>query len=102
MQRRKQIASAAVCALLLLSLLPMPAGLGEAERDAAGRMDRTKLNIGAYILAPYARSEAHIRDIADCGIDFIEDMEYDPEALELFGKYGLGAIVCNAVEQNKK
>ncbi len=97
MQRRKQIASATVCALLLLSLLPMPAGLGEAERDAAGRMDRTKLNIGAYILAPYARSEAHIRDIADCGIDFIEDMEYDPEALELFGKYGLGAIVCNVV-----
>jgi hypothetical protein len=34
-------------------------------------MDRKRLNIGAYILQPYARTERHIKEIADCGIDFI-------------------------------
>ena len=31
------------------------------------RMDRTKLNIGVYCLASYARSEKHIKELADCG-----------------------------------
>lgn len=57
------------------------------------RMDRSRLNIGAYILAPYARTEEHIRDIAAAGVDFIVCMEYDKPALDLFLKYGVGAIV---------
>ena len=57
------------------------------------RLDRTRLNIGAYILQPYARTEKHIKEIRECGIDMIVDMGYDLKALDLFYKYGLGAIV---------
>ena len=42
------------------------------------RMDRTRLNIGTYCLKPYGRTEAHIKDIADCGMDFvIESLDRD-------------------------
>lgn len=61
------------------------------------RMDRTRLNIGAYILRPYARTEAHIKDVADCGIDFIVCMDNDRPALNLFHKYNLGAIVTGVL-----
>lgn len=61
------------------------------------RMDRSKLNIGAYVLQAYARSEQHVRDIADCGIDFMTWIPYDRRLLDLFQKYHIGAIVNNAV-----
>jgi hypothetical protein len=57
------------------------------------RMNRKKLNIGTYILEPYARSEANVKALADCGIDFVTCMDYDPDALKLFAKYGVGASV---------
>ncbi len=60
-------------------------------------MDRSRLNIGAYLLAPYARSEEHIRDIAASGTDFIVCMENDCAALDLFEKYGVGAIVSGVL-----
>lgn len=62
-----------------------------------GRMDRGKLNIGVYHLRPYARTEAHIKDLADCGVDFVICMDYDRPALDLFSKYGVGAIVSGIV-----
>ena len=58
-----------------------------------GRMDRSRLNIGVYHLRPYARTEAHIKDLADCGVDFVICMDNDRPALDLFSKYGIGAIV---------
>ncbi len=61
------------------------------------RMNRNRLNIGAYILQPYARTEQHIKDVADCGIDFIVCMGNDVPALDLFEKYGVGAIVSGIV-----
>lgn len=61
------------------------------------RLDRTRLNIGAYILQPYARTEKHIKEIRECGIDMIVDMGYDMKTLDLFYKYGLGAIVRDVV-----
>ena len=57
------------------------------------RYDKSKLNIGAYILQPYARTEKHIKEIKECGIDMIIDMWYDIKTLDLFSKYGIGAIV---------
>ena len=60
-------------------------------------MDRSRLNIGTYILQPYARSEAHICDLKDCGIDFVVCMENDRKALDLFSKYGLGAVVTGVL-----
>ena len=32
------------------------------------RMERNRLNVGAYILQPYARTERHIREIKECGV----------------------------------
>lgn len=61
------------------------------------RMDRNRLNIGAYILRPYARTEAHVKDVADCGIDFIVCMDNDRPTLDLFHKYDLGAVVTGVL-----
>ena len=60
------------------------------------RIDKNRLNIGAYILQPYARTEKHIKEIRECGIDMIIDMGYDMKALDIFAKFGLGAIVRDA------
>ena len=60
------------------------------------RYDKSKLNIGAYVLQPYARTEKHIKEIKDCGIDMIIDLGYDLKCLDLFSKYNLGAIVRGA------
>ena len=57
------------------------------------RMDRSKLNIGAYFLQPYARTERHVREVKECGIDFIIGLSDDKATLDLFEKYGLGAVV---------
>ena len=61
------------------------------------RMNRSKLNIGAYFLAPYARDERHVREVAECGIDFIVCMENDRTALDLMYRYGVGAIVTQVL-----
>ena len=70
---------------------------GQGYVTKAGRMDRSRLNIGVYHLRPYARTEAHIKDLADCGVDFVICMDYDRPALDLFSKYGVGAIVSGIV-----
>lgn len=57
------------------------------------RMDRSKLQIGAYILQPYAQTERHVREIAECGINFITCLNpQQPGILDAFAKYGIGAI----------
>ncbi len=61
------------------------------------RMDRSRLNIGAYYLKPYARTEKHIRELKECGIDFVVSMQNDRPALDLFSKYGLGAVVSGVL-----
>jgi len=53
--------------------------------------------IGTYILAPYARTEAHIRDLAACGIDFVAGVNYDKTMLDLFLQYRVGALVNGVV-----
>ncbi|MBP5311808.1 MAG: hypothetical protein J6112_03120 [Clostridia bacterium] len=61
------------------------------------RMDRSRFNIGTYHLKPYARTEQHVKDLADCGIDFVCCAEYDKATLDLFEKYGVGAITVGIV-----
>ena len=61
------------------------------------RMNRNRLNIGVYHLKPYARTEAHIKDLKECGIDFVLCMDCDCATLDLFHKYGVGAIVHDVV-----
>lgn len=65
---------------------------------AAGGFDRTRFRIGAYSLKPYAQDEEHVRDLKECGIDFLFGL--DPgnrPMLDLFAKYGIDAIVNGVV-----
>lgn len=61
------------------------------------RIDRSKFYVGTYILEPYARTEKHIRELAQCGINFVIGVPNDKPVLDLFAKYGVGAIVSGVV-----
>ena len=61
------------------------------------RMNRSRLNIGVYHLREYARTERHIRELAECGIDFVICLNNDRPTLDLLAKYGVGAIVSGIV-----
>lgn len=61
------------------------------------RMDRSKLNIGAYCLASYAHSEEHVREIAECGIDMMICVPNDKALLDRLEKCGVGAVVSGIV-----
>lgn len=65
----------------------------KAEPVATERMDRARLNIGTYFLQPYARTEQHVKELSECGIDFVIGMPDEMPVLDLFQKYGVGAIV---------
>lgn len=71
------------------------------EKKMNTRMDRNVFHIGAYLLQPEARTKAHIRDIAECGLDLIvclnltrkeDGLGFDTGVLDLFSRYGLGCI----------
>ncbi len=62
------------------------------------KMNLKRLNIGAYTLDEYARSEKHIKELSDAGIDYVIGNLYDDrKTLDLFEKYGIGAIVRDCV-----
>lgn len=74
------------------------AGCETVDGVSASRMDRSKLQIGVYCLAPYARTESHVKDIKDCGVDFIYGVPAkDRATLDLCAKYGLGVIATGGV-----
>ena len=54
-------------------------------------------HIGTYYLQKNARSERHIKDLRDCGIDLVLGMDDDKNALELFQKYGIHAVLGGIV-----
>ena len=87
---RKLLLSATVL-VLAVSCSPKP------DAPEHGKMDRSRLNIGTYILQPYARTEQHVKDIADCGVDFVVCMQNDRATLDLFSKYGIGAVVTGVL-----
>ena len=60
-------------------------------------MEKNKLTIGAYYLAPYASTPEHVRDLAQCGIDVVMNMRNDRAALDLLAQNGVGAIVSGIV-----
>lgn len=88
---------------LALSLILLAAFTAIGAQENTGyltkhaRMDRSRINIGTYHLAGYARTEQHIKDLAECGIDFVMYMNYDTATLNLFSKYGVGAITVGTV-----
>ena len=81
-------AAAAICAAAVCAAKP-----------AAERMDRSKLLIGAYCLQENAKTDAHIKAIHDCGVDFIIGglPASDRATLDIFAKHGVGAIVNGVV-----
>ena len=66
------------------------------------RMNRNRLNIGTYFLHPYARSEKHIREMKECGIDFVVCFNDDRTALDLFAKYDTRIKVLDEFEESNK
>lgn len=60
--------------------------------------DRRKFQIGAYCLNPAGvRTDAVVRDIKACGIDFIIGMDVgDVKTLDLFAKHGLAVFANGA------
>lgn len=78
----------------LLSIIVILSAL---QLSAQG-FDRSKLLIGTYHLQDYARTEAHVADLAACGIDFVVCAPYEDRALlDLFSKYNVGAVVSGVV-----
>ncbi len=58
------------------------------------RMPKDKLITGAYILQPYAQTEEHVREMAQCGIEMIVCLHpKDRGVLDLFEKYHLGCVL---------
>ena len=49
-------------------------------------MDRSRLNIGTYYLRPYACTEYHVKELKECGIDFVVCMQNNKEHLDLLDK----------------
>ncbi|MBQ9544286.1 MAG: hypothetical protein IJV00_04080 [Clostridia bacterium] len=57
-----------------------------------------ELILGTYILAPYAQTERHIRELAQCGIDLVVCLKPNGrEVLDLLAKYGIGCIVTGVL-----
>ena len=64
----------------------------------AERMDRSKLQIGAYCYRAAGYDEEHVKAIADCGVDFIIGVDAKArETLDLFQKYGVGAFASGVL-----
>lgn len=62
------------------------------------RMDRSKLLVGAYCYNPCGDDETYVKDIADCGVDFIVGMETKSrKTLDLFSKYRLGVFASDVL-----
>ena len=60
------------------------------------KFDRSRLLIGTYCIAPYAMDEAHVKDMKDCGIDFLTAAPANPTLLDNCKKYGIG-VVANGI-----
>lgn len=58
---------------------------------AAERIDRSEILIGTYCFNQ--TSEKKVKEMADCGIDFVAAAPSDRNTLDLFEKYGIGALV---------
>ena len=75
--------------------------MAERQRSAAvtkpaQRMDRSRINVGTYSLKAYARTEQHVKDLADCGIDFVIT-DLDRKTLDLCEKHKVGVFLAGVV-----
>ena len=75
----------------LLTLREEVADLYEVTGRKGERIDRSKILIGTYCF--YFWDEAHVKELADCGVDFIAGAGYSPDFMDLLLKYDIGAFV---------
>ena len=75
----------------LLALREGVADLYAYTNRRGDRIDRSKILTGTYCLNYW--DEAHVKELAECGIDFIAAAGYSPEFMDLLAKYDVGAFV---------
>jgi len=80
-----------------LCLASLTLALTQTANAAYQGPNRSKLRIGAYFLrVKPVVTEAHVRDLKECGIDFVFDKfnaKYSRAEFDLYAKYGIGAVV---------
>ena len=80
-----------------LCLASLTLSLAQTVNAAYQGPDRSKLRIGAYFLrVKPCVTDAHVRDLKDCGIDFVFDRfnsKFSRAEYDLYAKYGIGAVV---------
>ncbi len=65
--------------------------LYENKTRRGDRIDRSKILTGTYCMNFW--DEAHVKELADCGIDFIAAAGYSKDFMDLLFKYDVGAFV---------
>lgn len=60
-------------------------------------MNKQAFHIGTYVLQHNARTDAHVRALAACGIDLVFAIDNDRATLELLHRHGVGAVVTGVV-----
>ena len=84
----KPVAAGIVFALVLSPMLSV----------AGQRLDRSKFHIGAYYFKDNIADEAHVKELVECGMDFMVGVPVKSrKTLDLFQKHGVGAIVNGVV-----
>ena len=93
---RRTICGIAVSAMSVVVAI----GTCAAGVDSAPRMDRSRLLIGAYCFLPAAHDDAHVRELKECGIDFVITgvKAQDRNVLDLLAKHGVGVVVSGVVK----
>lgn len=67
--------------------------------SGASRFDRSKFHIGVWRFREYLHDEAHVKELAECGIDYvcIGNGWNDKTLLDLFAKHGIGIMASGPV-----
>ena len=63
----------------------------------ANKFDKSKFLIGAYFFNKEIYDDVHMKELADCGVDFLVAVDNDPALAELCKKYGIGIIAHNNI-----
>ena len=79
--------------VLALSSLASSADVG------TPRFDRSKFHIGVWRYREYLHDEAHVKELAECGIDYVclGNGWNDKTLLDLFEKHGIGIMASGPV-----
>lgn len=72
--------------------------VASATSFAAPRMDRSRFHIGVYCVNSNLYTEAHVRELADCGVDLVLPVPVrERQFLDWLHKYGMGCAGLNII-----